>query len=285
MLVTAVVLLVFSVGSCVAKPEQAASTSSEQHRESGDLGHEMLNAVLWQATSADYKAIALQTYALAGRNLDTAIADPAWTAVLEQTEGFETLPPAIILDIDETVLDNSPYNVQVVSQLSEYSRKSFKDWCLKAEAPAVPGVQAFLADAVRKRVSVFYVSARTEDLRTCTIENLRRLGLPVADEQGSLFLAVGESKGDERRRVAERHRILLLIGDNLDDFADGSRATPEQRSVLARRYAKQWGHTWIILPNPMYGHWEDAFHGFDYNLPRAGKLESKHQGLTVGLKN
>jgi len=284
MLVTVAVLLAFTVGACVAEPEQLASASSEQKSESGGLGHEMLNAVLWQATSAEHKAIALQTYALAGRNLDSAIADPTWTAALEQTERFETLPAAIILDIDETVLDNSPYNVQVVSQLREYSRKSFKDWCLKAEAPAVPGVQAFLTGAVKKRVSVFYVSARTEDLRTCTIENLRHLDLPVADEESSILLDVGDSKSDERRRVAETHRILLLIGDNLNDFVDGSRATPKQRSILARRYAKKWGNAWIILPNPMYGHWEDTFHGFDYDLPRAAKLQSKQQGLTIGLK-
>ncbi len=284
-LMTAVVLACLSAASCAGMPRGLSSTPGDERGASGNLGHEMLNAVLWQATSAEYEAVALQTFALAGRNLDIAMADPSWTAAFEQTGDFETLPPAIILDIDETVLDNSPYNVQVVSRLGEYSRDSFRDWCLKSEAPAVPGVQAFLANAAGKNVAVFYVSARPEDLRSCTIENLRGLGLPVADEKNSIFLAVGDSKSDERGAVAKDYRILLLIGDNMDDFADGSRATPKQRKRLASRYAEQWGYTWIILPNPMYGHWEDVFYGFDYGLPRAAKLREKSRGLMVDPKN
>jgi len=285
LLVTAIIVMGLAVASCAATPESSSITSTRELGASGGSSHEMLNAVLWQATSAEYEAVALQTYALASRNLDIALADPTWTAALEQTVSFEKLPTAVILDLDETVLDNSAYNVDVVSRLGEFSKRSFRDWCLEVEAPAVPGARAFLADAIRKKVAVFYVSARTEDLRTCTVENLKRLGMPIADEEDSILLDVGHSKSDERGLLAQRYRILLLIGDNLDDFVDGSRASPEQRSVLAKRFAKRWGYTWIVLPNPMYGHWEDAFHGFSYDLSRDAKLQSKHHGLTAGLKN
>jgi acid phosphatase len=73
--------------------------------------NDLLNAVLWMQRSVEYKATALTAFALARIRLDQALADPKWTAILprEQPVGVESLPPAVILDIDETLLDNSGY--------------------------------------------------------------------------------------------------------------------------------------------------------------------------------
>ena len=113
----------------------------------------------------------------------------------------------------------------------------------------------------------------------CTIENLERIGAPLSDRADRLRLVGEGSKSDHRRRIAERFRLVLLVGDNLDDFVEGSRAMPERRKQLARQHADLWGYKWIILPNPMYGHWEAAFYDFDDTVPRPDKLRRKYCGL------
>jgi 5'-nucleotidase (lipoprotein e(P4) family) len=236
--------------------------------------HEMLNAALWRQSSAEYPAIARQTYRLARENLDQALADPQWTAALEQTGDTTALPPAIIADLDETILDDTSYEVRIIRWLGSYSPESFADWCRDVNAPAIPGAREFLDYAVAHGVSVFYYSARKDSLRECTTRNLHYLQLPLADAT-RLLLANGKSKSDYRAEVAEKYRILLLLGDNLEDFVTGSRADPSIRSKLAERYAQRWGREWIVFPNPMYGHWEAAPYGFDYQLPRTEQLQRK----------
>jgi acid phosphatase len=234
----------------------------------------MLNAALWRQSSAEYPAIARQTYRLARMNLDQALADPSWTAALEQAGDSTGLPPAIIADLDETILDDTSYEVRIIRWLGSYSPESFADWCRDVNAPAIPGAREFLDYAVAHGVAVFYYSARMDSLRECTVRNLRYLQLPFPDET-RLLLANGKSKSDYRAGVAEHYRILLLLGDNLEDFVTGSRADPSVRSELAERYAQRWGREWIVFPNPMYGHWEAAPYGFDYQLSRTEQLQRK----------
>jgi 5'-nucleotidase (lipoprotein e(P4) family) len=236
--------------------------------------HEMLNAALWRQSSAEYPAIARQTYRLARMNLDQALADPQWTAALEQTGDATGLPPAIIADLDETILDDTSYEVRIIRWLGSYSPESFADWCRDENAPAIPGAREFLDYAVAHGVTVFYYSARRDSLRECTTRNLRYLELPFPDES-HLLLADGKEKSDYRAGVAEHYRILLLLGDNLEDFVTGSRADPSVRSKLTDRYMQRWGREWIVFPNPMYGHWEAAPYGYDYRLPRTEQLRRK----------
>jgi acid phosphatase len=234
----------------------------------------MLNATLWRQSSAEYLAIARQTYRLARVNIDQALADPRWTAALEQTGDATGLPPAIIADLDETILDNTSYEVRIIRRLGSYTPESFADWCREVNAPALPGARDFLDYAAAHGVAVFYYSARKASLRECTTRNLRDLRLPFPDET-RLLLADGVSKSDYRSRVAEQFRILLLLGDNLEDFVTGSRAEPAVRGALAESYAQRWGREWIVFPNPMYGHWEAAAYGFDYQLSRPEQLRRK----------
>jgi 5'-nucleotidase (lipoprotein e(P4) family) len=245
-------------------------TKSEKESDS----HEMLNAALWRQSSAEYPAIARQTYRLARMNLDQALADPQWTAALEQAGNATGLPPAIIADLDETILDDTSYEVRIIRWLGSYSPESFADWCRDVNAPAIPGTREFLDYAVAHGVTVFYYSARRESLRECTTRNLRYLQLPFPDES-KLLLADGKDKADYRAGIAEQYRILLLLGDNLEDFVSGSRADPSIRSELAKRYAQRWGREWIVFPNPMYGHWEAAPYGYNYQLPRTEQLRRK----------
>ena len=240
--------------------------------------HEMLNATLWQQTSAEYVGTASQAYHMARINLDQALADTSWTAALEQTGDYADLPPAVMLDVDETVLDNTPYEVRIITKLGQYSRESFADWCHQENAPLVPGVKNFLDYAIARDVAIFYYSARRNSLRNCTTRNMRERGLPLPDDS-RLLLSNGMSKSEYRTRIASHYRILLLVGDNMEDFMDGSKSEPAARRDLARRYQDRWGKQWIVLPNPMYGHWESSCYNFDYRLPRDEQLRLKMQEL------
>ena len=234
----------------------------------------MLNATLWQQSSAEYVGVASQAWQLAEYNLDKALADSQWSAAIEQSADYSHLPPAIMLDLDETVLDNTAYETLIIKRLGQYSHASFADWCRNNTAPAVIGVKAFLDHAAERGVAIFYYSARREKLRECTLRNLYELQLPLPDES-RLFLSNGMSKSDRRKRVAHNYRILLLLGDNLEDFIDGSKTTPANRRKLAQDYVNRWGRQWIILPNPMYGHWEASIYNYDYALPHREQLRQK----------
>lgn len=260
----AVTIIVILTG-CIQQPERINS-------------HEMLNATLWQQTSAEYVAITNQVYRNARKSLDQALADTTWTAALEQTGDYAHLPPAVMLDIDETVLDNGPYEARIIKHLGQYSPATFAEWCRDEIAPAVPGAKTFLDYAVKQDVAVFYYSARREKLRDCTVRNMRELGLPLP-EDSRLLLSNGTSKSGYREMIARHYRILLLVGDNLEDFVDGSKSDPASRRELALRHVQRWGHQWIVLPNSIYGHWEAAIYNFDYQLPREQQLQLKLQQL------
>jgi len=238
----------------------------------------MLNATLWARSSAEYEAVTLQVYRLARASLDLALADPHWRAALEQTGDYTGLPPAIVLDLDQSILDNTGYEVRIIRRLGKFSHASFGDWCREVDAPAIPGAKEFLDYAAERGVAVFYYSSRRENLRDCTARNLRALQLPFPEES-RLLLNSGTSKSEYRAMIAGDYRILLLVGDNLHDFVDGSRTDPSRRRDLVRTHADRWGREWIVLPNPMYGDWESSFYGFDYKLPREEQLRQKNLQL------
>jgi len=245
-----------------------------------DGTHEMLNAALWQQTSGEYEAAARQAYRVARANLDLALADPEWSAIPAQEARSAELPPAVMLDLDETVLDNARYEARIILEYGKYTSQTFKQWCEEGGAAAVPGATEFLHYAASRGVSIVYFSARSQELRACTRRSLERLGLPLGGDAGALLLRRDGGKEEHRRATAQRHRVLLVLGDNLDDFIEGSQAPAPERRRMAQQYADYWGSRWIILPNAMYGHWEAAFFDFDYHLPRSELMQRKLKGLS-----
>jgi len=262
--------------SCSAlSPESRGGGSGETI----STGHEMLNATVWQQSSAEYVAVVQQIYRLARTQLQMALKERGWTAALEQTGAYSDLPPAIMLDLDETVLDNTRYEARIIKRHRQYSVESFNRWCAEAGATAVPGAKEFLDYAQSQGVAIFYYSARKEELRECTLANLKKLGLPLLKGRNPLLLDNGGNKGEYRAMVAGHYRILLLVGDSLEDFVDGSKSAPAARNELVRKHLEYWGTKWIVLPNPMYGHWEATLYDFSYGQSREQQLQKKREAL------
>lgn len=224
--------------------------------------HEGLQGVLWMQTSAEYHVLAETAYQRAQVLLESALQDPQWTAATEQTNAYQTLPPAVILDLDETVLDNSPFQAQLSLERTYYQTNIWADWVKRAHAGAIPGAIDFLKAAAKKGVRVVFVTNRTKEEETATLANLAALGIST---KGEWVLCSGENgwvsdKTERRRVIAQTHRIVLLIGDDMNDFISTSKLTPEARVKLAKIHEARWSQHWVLIPNPTYGSWDRAIY-------------------------
>ena len=246
-----------------------------------------LDATVWVQTSAGWEAAARQTYRLARRELDRALADSSRNALPDPPDGYRGRPPAVILDVDETVLDNAPYQARLVRSGREFSPESWAVWVREEAAEPVPGALAFTRSAREHGVAVFYVTNRDHRLEPATRANLRARGFPLEGE-GDHLLTEGEREGwgsdkaSRRAHVARDHRVLLLVGDDLNDFVSGARASTEAYRRLRERHADRFGRDWFMLPNPTYGTWERAATGFRSDLAPDEAIGAKLESLDPG---
>lgn len=250
----------------------------------GLMGQEGLNATAWVQSSTEAKIAARQAYFGAIRQLEIALKTKNWSAAVEQSAGFEKLPPAVILDLDETVLDNSPYQARLVRDDLPFTGPSWAKWVAQADAKALPGAAKFLNFANRKGVKIFYVSNRGQAEEAATRQNLAKLGLPVQGPDDHILMSGEKSdwtsdKTSRRRFVAQKHRVLLLIGDDMNDFVPAKPLTRQQRLDLMEKYGSYWGERWILLSNPLYGSWEGALFDYQNGLSRAEMLARKYRAL------
>ena len=269
------------LGGCVAIIE-----TDERVVRRGDAlpANDSLLGTLWVQSAAEYEALSLQTFATAERMLDRALADPAWTAAVEQVgQDFAALPPAIIVDVDETVLDNSPNQARLIRDREVYSEETWAAWVRTEEARALPGAVAFLRTAAERGVTVFYVTNRQDTLKEATRRNLLAEGFPVDDAREVLLLK-GENgwtsdKTARRELIAADYRVIMLFGDDLNDFVPARTKTPEPRRGLVADHAAAWGERWFMLPNPIYGSWEASLFGRDYSLDEDAIRARRHAHL------
>jgi 5'-nucleotidase (lipoprotein e(P4) family) len=271
-MVASVTLLATAVGGAVAEDRPAAPDDN-------------LNAVLWAQRSVEAKGNALGAYALARVRLDEALADPSRTAApAEQTGDFGDLLPAVVLDVDETVLDTSPYQAWTVTADQAFSPKTWTAFVNSKTSRPIPGAVEFARYADGKGVKVFYVTNRTAEEEPATRENMAALGFPMGGNVDTLLTAKekpdwGSAKGTRRAAIARDYRIVLLVGDNLGDFSDGYKGDEAARLKVYEDNAERWGKDWIVIANPAYGSFESAPYGHDHKLPVEAQRAAKREAL------
>jgi len=218
-------------------------------------------ASLWQQRSAEYRALCFQAYNMARLRLDEALKQPG------------DKPLAVITDIDETVLDNSPYDAMRAAKNQEFDPKTWKAWTGKAIADTVPGAPAFFKYAASKGVAVFYITNRDEDERAPTLRNLLLYNMPNANDAHLLLRQTSSSKEARRQHVLKTHNVVLLCGDNLPDFdlLYDNKPAEQNRQAVTDQLKKDFGSKYIVIPNPSYGDFEGAFYNFNYKLTGAQK--------------
>ncbi|WP_069133243.1 5'-nucleotidase, lipoprotein e(P4) family [Rhodohalobacter halophilus] len=238
-------------------------TSCQTSRQAADYSNNTLSSTLWLQTAAEYEAMTLQAYNTARMFLTVALEDSTWSASLEQEDPYFDKPPAIILDLDETAIDNSFYEARVILDKSGFDSVTWNNWVREAEAEAIKGAVELTNRADELGIAVFYITNRDAEVQPYTEQNLLELGFPVAE--GSVMSNGGQpgwtsAKTERRKVVAENYRVLMLFGDDLNDFVPARGISIEERKKLAEVYADWWGAKWFVLPNPNYGSWERALY-------------------------
>lgn len=267
--------LILTISSCSTTEEAASPPQPDPQKQPATIDHPTTSATLWMQNAAEYRALTSTIYQTATSNLGMAIEDSYWTAYPNQ-EGkkIQKKSPAVILDVDETVLNNSPFQARMIEQNSSFDPEQWNSWVMEANANPVPGALAFTKRAAEEGVAVYYITNREAKVEVGTRENLEKLGFPLAEYEDHI-LSQNErenwtsDKIDRRAFVAKKHRILMIIGDDLNDFISAKGITQQERREMTVQHQDKWGSRWYLLPNPVYGSWENALYNFDESLSPA----------------
>lgn len=250
-----------------------------------------LNAVAWTQTAIEHDLIYLQTFRDAESRLLPALKNRQWDALAkgDRVAPIKGLKPAVVLDIDETVLDNSPYQARVVHSGGEFNEADWAAWCKEAVARALPGAVEFTQFAAKHGIAVIYISNRAKDLDTVTLANLRKVGLPVSGPEAFLGLGtfvegceqIGTEKGCRRQLISRKYRVLMQLGDQIGDLVTVVANNPEGRRRAMAPYMDWIGTRWFVLPNTTYGSWEPALFNNDWSAPIEQRRQQKIDALQL----
>ena len=257
--------------------------------EAGPTANDNLNAMVWLHSSVEYRLVAGQIWRSALAPLDKAIKTPDWDALAkdERDTPARGLAPAIIVDVDETVLDNAPSTVRAIRERREFNEAAWGQWVSERKAKPLAGSFEFLNAAAKQGVTVFYITNRDASLAADTIANLRSAGFPVAKDTQVLGLGTvvdgceqeGSEKSCRRQLVGRTHRVLMQFGDQVGDFVQIQANTPEGRAAAVAPYTAWIGERWFVLPNPMYGSWEPALFDNNWRQPPGVRRAAKEAAL------
>ena len=273
----------------VATPEPATETPVAVVVPAGPAANDNLNAVAWMQTSVEFRLLAGQAWRGALVQLDRALKTPSWDALTREDRANPAngLPPAVIVDVDETVLDNSPYQARLLRDGKSYDEFTWSQWVKEGAARPVPGALEFTRAATVRGVTIYYVSNRAADLDEVTVANLRKVGFPIKDAGQFLGLGTvvegceseGTDKGCRRQLIGRTHRVLMQFGDQIGDMVTVVANTPAGREQAVRPYLGWVGERWFMLPNPSYGSWEPALFNNAWAQPEAARRQQKLDAL------
>lgn len=245
---------------CKNLPHDQTTTHLNQEPNVENYG---LQGILWQQNSGEYKALCYQAFNSAKSYLEEQLTQKSASGK----------PRAIITDIDETVLDNSPYQATQADKGESYSKETWEAWGEQEAAVAVPGALEFLEYAEKNNVAIFYISDRYESQNEATLRNLQNVNFPYADAEHLLLKKKGVDKEARRQKVLENYEVVMYMGDNLSDFSMiYDNQSTKKRNALTQQEKAEFGTKYIVLPNPMYGAWmNDGIYEGKYDWSPAQK--------------
>lgn len=224
----------------------ACQQNPANNKDTQNPNEHLVMSTLWYQRASECRALYYQAFNAAKLSLDKQLA--TYT---------DNKAKAVVVDIDETVLDNSPFETNSIRTGKSYSSAAWKEWTDMAKAQATPGALEFLKYAESKGVETFYISNRDTSATKKTLQNLKNLGFPFADEAHILLKTNTSVKTERRNKVSETHDILILAGDNIGDFDEILEDRSENYGFgKVDRMKDLFGAKFIVLPNPMYGSWE-----------------------------
>ena len=207
-----------------------------------------MSGTLWQQQSGEYKALCYQAFNLARLRLQEIL-----------MTNRDSMPMAVITDVDETILDNIPSAAKDILNGRTYTDSIWKVWVNLANAKAMPGSVEFFNYAAQHGVQCFYITNRKEDQKVATMRNLQQQGFPQVDSMHVMMKGPNNDKEQRRVEVAKKYNVVLLLGDNLNDFDDiFFEKFVTERNTTVDKVQSLFGSKYIVLPNATYGDWEGA---------------------------
>lgn len=254
------ILFALCVSVLVLSCNQYCEKSDNQSVVSGQMEHKAL-ATLFMQKSAEYRALTFQTYNFAKIRLDQ---------LLEQNDYQK---PVIIIDVDETILNNSPYSGMEILEDTSFTFDNWKQWTDMGDADTISGSVSFLKYADSKGISLYYVTNRAASESEGTISNFIKFDIPQSSPDHFLFKTTTSGKKGRRDSIiALGFEPLLFIGDNLNDLSEiYENKSSEDRNQLIMENSNDFGSKFILFPNPNYGAWEKAIYNNSYNWTAAQK--------------
>jgi 5'-nucleotidase (lipoprotein e(P4) family) len=239
-----------------------------------DLENNLTMAMAWKQTAAEYRALYHQGFNLARLRVELALA--------KKQDG--SLPLAIISDVDETLLLANDYWGYLIEQGRDFFDDAIWDrWVAENRAVASPGALEFLEFCVANGVEIFYVTNRDQGESTVqlALDNLNAVDFPSVDRAHLRVLRETSNKEQVQQQIREDHEVVVLLGDNLNDFARRYYSTDlEQRLSLMEEDRERYGRDYILFPNPTDGHWIRAIFGDSEPPPSDGNRSILKQAAT-----
>jgi 5'-nucleotidase (lipoprotein e(P4) family) len=260
----------FITASTAQQATQPAQATADNEYQAG--------AILWMQKAAEYRALAYQAFNLARWQLDADL-DKKNSKKLPKSERKKAR--AIMVDIDETVLDNSPANAYLVKNRLPFNLPDWYAWGEMRKAKPIPGAVEFQNYAESKGVHFFFVSNRDEVQKQATIDNLKSVGFTNVSAENVMLRDKDSSKEPRREQILAKYRIVFFMGDNLDDHS----VVFEKKSIADRfvevdKAKDLFGKKYIMLPNAMYGTWESAIYKYG-RLTESEKAQKRVDALEL----
>ncbi|MFC6275928.1 5'-nucleotidase, lipoprotein e(P4) family [Psittacicella hinzii] len=223
------------------------------------FGQQLVGALLWMQQSAEYRAAVYQAFNYARL---------AFKAAPEQAGQEKT----IIIDIDETLLDNTPFEAGITLSGVGYQQSHWENWEREGKPQAIAGALEFLQDIDAQGGKIYYLSNRYGINLEPTIAHLQHLGFPQVERERVILQYVNnceESKDQRLAHIMHNEHVVLIVGDSIDDFYG-------TKSLQGNAAKRQWvdenadlfGTKYIMLPNPVYGSWMANLATDFYSLPQ-----------------
>lgn len=236
-----------------------------------ELSHEhLVYATLWFQNSPEAKALFYQGFNIAKERV----------VEFNQIKGEK--PLAVVVDLDETMIDNSPFQGKMIEKGEGYSSEFWFEWTSLAQAKATPGAVEFTHFCDSLGIEVIYLSNRRTRELEATMHNMDSLGFAFMKAENFLLVDETNAKKPRRDRVTEKFEIILLLGDNLNDFSEVFENRGDDWGVsIVEAYRSEFGRRFIIFPNPMYGEWEKSAYEHINGLDETQKFKMRRNAINT----
>ena len=228
--------------------------------------------LLWMRTSAEYRALAYQGYNVAMNAVKMAVTDPS----------HQRKPLAIVLDADETVVDNTKLmGESIANGNGRFDAPWWRQAVHQGKSQAMPGAVEFLNEVHKQGVEIFYVSNRYAPVNLdVTIQNFKELGFPSVDKDHVLLFEKDSDKQPRFDMIAKKYYVIVYMGDNAGDFPIGTKGkTLAERNAIIDNHKEDFGTTFVVFPNPAYGSWVSALAKGYQNLSPEEQKQVNNQYL------